>query len=165
MNARNRKRGAARAMTDRRRVRIRSGGFPDKEIDKLIALYRQTWWASERTAGDVRRMLRNTPITFHAWRGTSLVGFARLLTDFTYRAVLYDVVVDTAHQGVGIGKLLLVAIHTHPKLNTISSWYLATDDKHEFYEKFGWKRHRDKFMEFVAGAPAKSPRKRRRSRS
>ena len=85
-------------------------------------------------------MLRHTPITFSMWRGDSLIGFARLLTDFTYRATLYDVIVDRAHQGQGVGLALMQAIQGHPKLRTVTSWYLWTSDKHEFYEKLGWQR-------------------------
>jgi GNAT superfamily N-acetyltransferase len=114
-----------------------------------MSLYRQTWWAKKRTSRDVRRMLRNTPITFHAWKGRTLIAFARLLTDFTYRAVLYDVIVDRNHQGEGIGRRLVEAIQAHPKLKRITAWYLWTSDKHAFYEKLGWMRRPKNFMEFV----------------
>jgi GNAT superfamily N-acetyltransferase len=129
-------------------LRLRSGRFPVSAIPQLIRLFEQTFWAKGRSPSDIRTMLRHTPITFSVWRGRTLIGFARLLTDFTYRAVLYDVVVDQSWQGRGVGRNMMEAMHAHPRLKRCTSWYLATRDQHEFYEKFGWMREQAKFMLF-----------------
>ena len=130
-----------------KRLSISDRALRDGQIDGLLALYRQTFWARHRTRRDVIEMLRHTPLIITAWRGGRLVGFARLLTDFVYRAVLYDVIVDEACRGEGIGFQMMKRMQSHPKLKRVESWYLKTPDTHEFYERLGWLRDAECFME------------------
>lgn len=118
------------------------------EAKQLSTLFKHTFWADNRSPANVRRMLKHTPLTVSAWDGKQLVGFARVLTDFTYRAVLYDVVVDPAYRGRGIGKEMLRQLHEHPKLKRVDVWYLSTRDAHGLYEKFGWQRNSKDFMKW-----------------
>lgn len=117
------------------------------QAPQLLALYRQTFWAADRTLADVRRMLKHTPFMISAWDGKKLIGYARLLTDFTYRASLYDVMVDEQYQSQGIGMMIMKQLQDHPKLRRVTRWYLKTRDAHEFYEKLGWQRNAQGFME------------------
>lgn len=127
-------------------IAYRTGGFPAREVRQLAALFRHAWWAADRTVPDLRRMLKHTGLTVSAWDGSKLVGFLRVLTDFTYRAALYDVVVDPACRGRGIGKEMLRRLHAHPRLRRVETWYLSTRDAHGLYEQFGWKRDAATFM-------------------
>ena len=128
------------------RLAYRAGRFPAGQPGPLAALFKHTFWAADRSPADVRRMLKHTPFTVSAWEGAKLVGFLRVLTDFTYRAVLYDVVVDPARRGRGISKEMMRRLHEHPKVRRIETWYLATRDAHGLYEQFGWVRDAKTFM-------------------
>jgi GNAT superfamily N-acetyltransferase len=67
-----------------------------------------------------------------------LLGFARATGDAVYRAVIWDVVVDPAHQGQGIGRQLVETLIAHPLLNTVERVYLMTTFQQGFYEQLGF---------------------------
>ena len=43
-----------------------------------------------------------------------LVGFARVLTDFVYKALIFDVIVDAALRSNGVGRMLMDAVVKPP---------------------------------------------------
>jgi GNAT superfamily N-acetyltransferase len=68
-----------------------------------------------------------------------LVGFARVLSDFVYRAYVYDVVVDAQWRGRGLGRELLDAILEHPRLAAVELVELSCQaDMVPFYERWGF---------------------------
>lgn len=68
-----------------------------------------------------------------------LVGFARVLTDDTYLAVVLDVVVAFGTRGNGLGRMLLDAIVTHPRLVDVQSLELVCQpDLVPFYRRWGF---------------------------
>lgn len=141
------------ARSRRSEIRFSDRRLTPAQAVQLLALYRQTFWAADRSLADVRRMLKYTPFMISAWEGRRLIGFARVLTDFTYRASLYDVIVDEHCQGKGIGMKIMQRLQKHPKLRTVTSWYLKTRDSHTFYESLGWKRNAEGFMELRRSTP------------
>lgn len=65
------------------------------------------------------------------------VGYARSLSDGVSDAYLADVIVDPAHRGSGVGKLLMkTMIDEGPGADF--RWILFTDDAHGLYEQFGF---------------------------
>src|SRR5688500_14224623 len=89
-----------------------------KDIDpaQLVALYRQAPWANTRSIADADEMLTHTDVAITAWDGSRLVGFGRVLTDFVYRASIWDIIVDTTYQGQDIGTQIIQRILEHPDL-------------------------------------------------
>lgn len=67
------------------------------------------------------------------------VGFARVITDFSEFASLWDVFIDEEHRRKGIGQTLMKYILEHPRLLCIFRWFLMTEDAHGLYQKFGFK--------------------------
>ena len=63
----------------------------DVTAEQLHKLLRQAPWAKERALEDVKDMLRHTDVVLSAWDGDQLIGFGRVLTDFVYRATIWDV--------------------------------------------------------------------------
>ncbi len=113
----------------------------EKKIDpaKLKTLFQHAPWAKERTPGEIEQMLQHTHLVFSVWEKEQLVGFARVLTDFTFRAMIYDVVIHPGHQGGGLGRLLMEKIIHHSRLAAIPVLSLFTRDKTDFYERLGFK--------------------------
>ncbi|MCA1958447.1 MAG: GNAT family N-acetyltransferase, partial [Nitrospira sp.] len=66
-----------------------------------------------------------------------LVGFGRVLTDFVYRATIWDVIVDRAYQKQGIGSEIVRRILDHPRLQRVELFWLCTR-RPGFYEKLGF---------------------------
>jgi len=116
------------------------------DVIQLLELYKSTWWALNRSAPDVRRELENSHPVVSAWDGAHLVGFTRVISDRTYRATIWDVIVRPSHQGRGIGKRLLDFVLEHPDLKSVSSFLLLTKDKHAFYERLGFQSEREMAM-------------------
>ena len=67
------------------------------------------------------------------------VGCARLLTDFTFRAHLGDLVIRADRRGLGLGRALVETILAHPELTTVSHWTLSTADAHDLYSRYGFR--------------------------
>jgi len=68
-----------------------------------------------------------------------LVGFARVLTDDTYVALVLDVVVAAELRARGLGRMLLDAIATHPRLTDVQSLELVCQpDLIPFYRRWGF---------------------------
>lgn len=110
----------------------------DIEPAQLLRLYRQAPWAQGRTLEDARTMLTHTDVVVSAWDGGKLVGFGRVLTDYVYRASIWDVIVDKAYQGQKIGTELVQRILHHPGLKNVELFWLCTRERQQFYEKFGF---------------------------
>jgi GNAT superfamily N-acetyltransferase len=70
--------------------------------------------------------------------GDAQVGCARLLTDYTFRAHLGDVVIQPASRGLGLGKALVETILAHPELATVMLWTLTTTDAQALYARYGF---------------------------
>ena len=105
--------------------------------EQLLTLFQQAPWAKERTLNDARDMLRHTDVALCAWDGDQLVGFGRVLTDFVYRATIWDVIVDEAYQKQGIGAEIVQRILHHPRLKKVELFWLCTR-RPGFYEKLGF---------------------------
>ena len=122
-----------------------------KDIDPadLIRLYRQAPWARDRIAGDAREMLTHTDLAVSAWDGDRLVGFGRVLTDYVYRASIWDVIVDKDYQGQDIGTQIMEHILHHPDLKRVDLFWLCTRDKQAFYEKLGFSSNEQTGMVWI----------------
>jgi ribosomal protein S18 acetylase RimI-like enzyme len=110
-----------------------------KDLDpaKLVRLYQQAPWAKGRTLEDACEMLRHTDVAVTAWDGDQLIGFGRVLTDYVYRATIWDVIVDKAYQDQGIGTEIVHRILIHPRLKRVELFWLCTRIP-DFYEKLGF---------------------------
>jgi ribosomal protein S18 acetylase RimI-like enzyme len=104
----------------------------------LVRLYEQAPWANGRQAEDARDMLAQTDLAISAWDADRLVGFGRVLTDYVYRASIWDVIVDQDYQGQDIGTEIMQRILHHPALKRVELFWLCTRDKQAFYEKLGF---------------------------
>ena len=113
----------------------------DVPIRALRALQDTAPWARGRSHAQLRMLLRHSDIFLTAWDGHGLVGCARVLTDFTVRALICDVIVHPAYQRRGIGRLLIEAVKAHPALQRVEMLCLFTTEKHDFYAHLGWEDH------------------------
>ncbi|HEX8143433.1 MAG TPA: GNAT family N-acetyltransferase [Pyrinomonadaceae bacterium] len=96
-----------------------------------------SYWAKGRSAETIERSIENS-LAFGIYRGRELVGFARVITDYATFAWLADVFVLDEARGKGLGKWLVEVILSHPELQGLRRWLLATKDAHELYRRFGF---------------------------
>lgn len=110
-----------------------------EDFPKLLSLLKNNaYWQSHLTL-DRLTLLINNSRCFYAISGTQeIVGFARVLTNNTSFASLWDVVVDGQYRGKGIGIALMYEVFTNPVLKNIGTWILFTNSAKGLYQKFGF---------------------------
>jgi len=104
----------------------------------LLRLFEQAPWACGRDLEESQKMLTHTHVIITAWDGARLVGCGRVLTDFVYRASIWDVIVDSEYQGRDIGTGVIQRILDHPSLKRVELFWLCTRNRQTFYESLGF---------------------------
>lgn len=99
-------------------------------------LSQECYWAIGRSRAVVEKSLANS-LCFGVYDGARQIGFARVVTDYATFAWLCDVFIDAAYRGYGLGKQLVEAVITHPELQGLRNFILATRDAHELYRRYG----------------------------
>ena len=117
---------------------IRYSDSHDFDSQQLLALFEQADWAHGRGLANIQRMLAETDVMISAWDGSRLVGFGRVLTDYVYRASIWDVIVDVSYQDQDIGKGLVQRILTDPTLANVELFWLCTRRYQGFYASLGF---------------------------
>ncbi len=110
----------------------------DIDSQQLLGLFEQTDWARGRSLNDIQRMLAETDVLISAWDGSQLVGFGRVLTDYVYRASIWDVIVEKGYQDQDIGKGLVQQILQHASLSRVELFWLCTRRYQGFYASLGF---------------------------
>jgi len=104
----------------------------------LLPLFQQSSWAGGRSLEDTQEMVQHTNVFITAWDGARMVGCGRVLTDYVYRASIWDVIVDGQYQGQDIGTEIIHRILSHSSLQRVELFWLCTRDKQAFYETLGF---------------------------
>ena len=114
-------------------------------------LENESYWANSRTIEQTTRAIENS-ICFGLYDGDQQIGFARVVTDEATFAYLGDVFILDEYRGRGLGKWLMEVIISHPRLQGLRRWVLATRDAHDLYRKYGFGELKfpDRWMERAA---------------
>lgn len=114
-------------------------------------LSNDSYWARERTLEQTKTAIENS-ICFGVYSGERQIGFARVVTDKATFAYLGDVFIVDEFRGRGLSKRLMQEIISHPDLQGLRRWVLATLDAHGLYEQFEFSalRHPERWMEKTA---------------
>ena len=102
-------------------------------------LDKNTFWAKGRNKKQICEMLFHSTVVVSLWHHNQLIGFGRATSDLVFRAVLWDVVIASDHQGLGMGKLIIEAILKNKKIKSVERIYLMTTNSSEFYKQLGFK--------------------------
>ena len=113
--------------------------LPAAEADRVAALLDGTYWNQGFTPAQLAAAQRGST----AWVGAraddgTLVGSARAISDGAKRAWIYDVIVDPAWRGRGVGQALTRLVLDHPALRATRTIMLGTRDAQGLYAKFGF---------------------------
>jgi len=128
----------ARAVTEWRRDAYTISTDSDRlDLTAIHAYLRESYWAAGIPREKVERSIRNS-LPFGLYEGNTLIGFARVITDFATFAYVADVFVLPSHRGRGLGVWLMEVVRAHPGLQKLRRWVLATRDAHELYRKTGF---------------------------
>ena len=115
----------------------------EEQVQKLLLLFENEWFTKGRNKEDVLKMLASTSIIlgFSDADSGELLGFARVITDFVYKAFIFDVIVDEKFRHKGLGDYIMQKVTTHPKVKNVQHIELYCPDMiTPFYEKIGFKK-------------------------
>jgi len=109
-----------------------------RQLQRLLDEH--SFWASGRSQRELDRMLAGSQAVVSAWESANLVGFGRATSDGVFRAVLWDVVVASEHQGRGLGRRIVEALLQEPALKGVERTYLMTTNSSGFYAQLGFEK-------------------------
>lgn len=112
-----------------------------KQIRELRRLYPAEWWSKDRKISDIKKMLEHSDIVIGLVepKKKKLVGFTRVLTDYVYKALVFDVIVAEPYRNRGLGKLLMEAVLRHPALKKVEHIELyCLPELIPFYQQWGF---------------------------
>ena len=129
-------RGAFTIDTDRRRL----------DMETILGWLGGSYWAGTRPRAAVLRSWDESEPVFGLFAGDTLIGCARVVTDFVAIAYLADVFLVPQQRGAGLGRWLAETIMAHPDLGTVK-WLLHTRDAHGLYRQVGFAEPGPRVME------------------
>ena len=123
----------------------------DLDMEAIHGFLRRSYWAKGIPRSIVEKAADNS-LCFGLYHGSVQIGFARAVTDRATFAYLADVFVVRPYRGRGLGRWLVSCVLSHPELQGLRRWMLATRDAHGLYEPAGFAslRNPDWFMEITA---------------
>ncbi|HXI44398.1 MAG TPA: GNAT family N-acetyltransferase [Bryobacteraceae bacterium] len=140
------------------------------QIEQLWHMYQAEWWSRGRDIEDVRRAVQHSDLVFAFCDPATgrLAAFARVLTDYVYKAAIFDVIVERSHRDTGVGRMLLEAITSHPALLFVENLELyCRPELVAFYRKWGFtdgldeicfmRKKQKPFTRLVQATPRPSP--------
>lgn len=111
---------------------------PAKMDRALVAEFlASSYWAKGIPPATVERSMAHS-LCFALLDGDRQIGFARVISDYATIAYIGDVFVLPEYRGRGLAKWLMACILSHPELQGLRRWILATRDAHGLYEKLGF---------------------------
>ena len=109
------------------------------DANVIHGFLRDAYWSPGIPRGIVSRAIANS-LNFGLYADGRQIGFARVCTDRATFAYLMDVFVLPEHRGKKLSIWLMEAVMSHPDLQDLRIFRLATRDAHGLYEKFGFTR-------------------------
>lgn len=121
------------------------------DLEVIYSFLRTSHWAAGVTKEIVERSIENS-LNFGLYKVSDQIAFARVITDYSTFAYLAELFVLEPHRGRGLGKWLVEIVLSHPDLQGLQRWLLATVDAQGLYRqyKFTELKHPGTFMEIYS---------------
>lgn len=114
------------------------------QIDQIMNLLKQSYWAQNRSKEVVEKSIENS-LCFGVYVDNLQIGFARAVTDYATVYWLCDVIIDETYRKNGLGKKLMQAITEDDELKSLLG-ILGTKDAHGLYRKYRFENDAEAFM-------------------
>jgi GNAT superfamily N-acetyltransferase len=108
------------------------------DVEAIHAFLTRSYWSPGIPSSIVEKAIDNS-LCFGLFHDSVQVGFARVITDKATFAYLADVYVLEEHRGKGLAKRMMEAVFSHPDLQDLRRFMLATRDAHALYRQFGFR--------------------------
>jgi N-acetylglutamate synthase-like GNAT family acetyltransferase len=107
------------------------------DLDAICDFLSRAYWAQGRPRERIELSLRHS-LVFGIYDDGRQIGLARVVTDYATFAWLCDVFIHEDYRKQGVGKWLMASIISHPELQGLRRFLLATRDAHGLYRQFGF---------------------------
>lgn len=114
------------------------------DINRIKELLDSSYWASNRDYNVIEKSIKHSECIC-VYDNDLIIGFARIVTDYSTVFWLADVIVDSKYRGRGIGKYMLDYISNLEYFKPLKG-ILATRDAFALYEKYGFHKEAEKYM-------------------
>ena len=84
-------------------------------VDRVKDFLSDSYWASDRSKELIKKTIMNS-FCYGVYHEEELVGFARVVTDYSTMAWICDVYIDRNHRKKGLGKKLIVPVTKKRKI-------------------------------------------------
>ena len=72
-------------------------------------------------------------------KASTLLDYVTIISDFIYKAIIFDVIVSTASRGNGLGQKLMSLVKSHEMLQKVKHFELyCLPEMEAFYSSFGF---------------------------
>ena len=114
--------------------------FSDVHIRQVHQLYKEVWWGKKRSLEETMSCVRGSQICIGILdNDDNLIGFTRIISDFIYKAIIFDVIVSTTYRGNGLGQRLMSLVKDHKALQKVKHFELyCLPEMESFYSSFGF---------------------------
>jgi GNAT superfamily N-acetyltransferase len=109
----------------------------EMDVPLIHGFLSNSYWARDITREIFERAIEHS-LCFGGFIGPAQAAFARVITDFAAFANLVDVFVLPERRGSGYGTASMQAVFSHPQLQGLRRFTLATADAHGLYARFGF---------------------------
>ena len=111
--------------------------YHPKYAEPMQQIYKSVGW-NKHTVENINLIYRASTHVAIAFRGESIIGIGRALSDGVFNGAIYDIVVHKDEQGKGIAKEILTSLLNQMK--SISCIHqISTIGNEEFYKKCGFR--------------------------
>ena len=100
-------------------------------------LTNESGWSDGIPRDRVEKSIEHS-LNFGVYHQQRLIGYARIISDFSTIAYLGDVFILPPYRGRGLSKWLMETIVEHPELQGLRRWILLTNTAEWLYEKYGF---------------------------
>lgn len=108
------------------------------DLNAIVDMLARAYWATGRMPETIARSIQHS-LVFGLYEGGRQIGLARVVSDYATFAWLCDVFIHEDYRNQSLGKWLMETIISHPDLQSLRRFLLATRDAHGLYAQFGWK--------------------------
>jgi len=124
-----------------------------RQIEQLHQLYQKEWWTDKRSLDETSHCVAGSQICIACIdEQQNLMGFVRVLTDFTFKALIFDLVVAKPHRGKGLANKLLKLVKSHKDLTEVKHFEpYCRPELEKYYEQYGFSTEVDniRLMRYV----------------
>ena len=99
----------------------------------------ESGWSDGISYEKVEKSIHNS-LNFGIYYEKKLIGYARVISDFSTIAYLGDIFILKEYRGLGLSKWLMKVIMEHKELQNLRRWILLTSTAEWLYEKYGFKK-------------------------